>query len=97
MEALIGVSNLLLVGVWVSVNSFDVLKDYARNLLTKRGAPEDEMRLESDVRAFVREAISDIDFAITSRAFDFTIIRNSSKDGDAIDTLRRAVEFAASS
>lgn len=94
VEKLLEVPELLIVGVWISVDSFDVLKRQARSALTKDGLPEDEEQLESDVRALLRQAVSDIDFAITSRAFDFTIITNSESE-NALDTLRRAVEFAA--
>lgn len=94
VEKLLEVPELSLVGVWISVDSLDVLKRQARITLTKDGVPADSEQLESDVRALVKEAINDIDFAVTSRAFDFTIITNSKND-NALETLRRALEFAA--
>lgn len=93
VKALMGVPDVALIGVWVSLDSIEAIENRVRSMLIERGAKEGE-ELESNVRAMTRQAVADIEFGVTSGVFDFTVINNSDVH-ESTETLRRAVEFAA--
>lgn len=93
VKALMGVGDLALIGVWVSLDSIEAIKDRIRTTLAADGVARDAPDLESEVRGLVRQAVADIEFGVTSGVFDFTVINNSDV-GESMETVRRAVEFA---
>lgn len=92
VEALMGVGDLALIGVWVSLDSIEAIKDRIRTTLLS-GEGQDSPDIESDVRGLVRQAVDDIEFGVMSGVFDFTVINNSDTE-ESMETVRRAVEFA---
>lgn len=93
VKALKGVSDLALIGVWVSLDSIEAIEERIRTTLINSGAAEDSPTLEADVRGLVRQAVEDIEFGVMSGVFDFTVINNSDEQ-ESMETVRRAVEFA---
>lgn len=90
-----GVGDVALIGVWVSLDSIEAIEDRIRTTLTTRSGARDSPDLDSDVRGMVRQAVDDIEFGVMSGVFDFTVINNSDEQ-ESMETIRRAVEFATS-
>lgn len=95
VKVLMGVGDVELIGVWVSLDSIEAIEDRIRATLTKDGVSQDSPDLDSDVRGLVRQAVDDIEFGVMSGVFDFTVINNSDME-ESMETVRRAVQFATS-
>lgn len=96
VTALMGVGEVDLIGVWVSLDSIEAIESRIRaTLMSKDGVSADSPELESDLRGLVRQAVDDIEFGVMSGVFDFTVINNSDEE-ESMETVRRAVEFAKS-
>lgn len=93
VNALMGVADVALIGVWVSLDSIEAIEDRIRTTLTSGAGAKDSPDLDSDVRGMVRQAVVDIEFGVMSGVFDFTVINNSDEQ-ESMETIRRAVEFA---
>ncbi|CAM9551169.1 unnamed protein product, partial [Laminaria digitata] len=93
VNALMGVGDVALIGVWVSLDSIEAIEDRIRTTLTSKAGARDSPDLDSDVRGMVRQAVDDIEFGVMSGVFDFTVINNSDEQ-ESMETIRRAVEFA---
>lgn len=93
VKALMGVGDVALIGVWVSLDSIEAIEDRIRTTLASGARARDSPDLDSDVRGMVRQAVDDIEFGVMSGVFDFTVINNSDEQ-ESMETIRRAVEFA---
>lgn len=94
VKALMGISDVALIGVWVSLDSIEAIEERIRATLRGTGQDRGSSDFESDVRGLVRQAVDDIEFGIMSGVFDFTVINDD--ESEAMKTVRRAVEFATS-
>lgn len=95
VKSLMGVTDLEMIGVWVSLGSIEAIEDRIRTtLIGSTGSGSSD--LTSDVRGMVRQAVDDIEFGVMSGVFDFTVINNSEVD-ESMETIRRAIAFATSS
>ncbi|CAM9334185.1 unnamed protein product [Choristocarpus tenellus] len=87
---LMGVDDVTLVGVWVSLDNMPALEKRVRIVLAASGAQEGE-EFETEVRGRIRQAISDIQFGVTSKIFEFTAINHDIEE--SLITLRKAVNY----
>lgn len=94
VKALTVVEDLALIGVWVSLDSIEAIEERIRATIVGADALENLPTLDATVRGLLRQAVEDIEFGVMSGVFDFTVINNSD-ELESMETVRRAVEFAA--
>ncbi|CAM9101924.1 unnamed protein product [Chrysoparadoxa australica] len=75
------------VGVWVSLNSLAAIQERLRSNMAAAGVPADEV--DGLLRGQTKKVIDDIEFGVTSGAFDFTVINED--DAVSMEKMRRAL------
>ena len=79
-----------LIGAWVSLDQMDKFEIRLRDVASRRPGGDDQEKVDTFVQLQLSAIVSDIEWALKSRLFDFTILNDDL--GKSVDEMRKAIE-----